>query len=121
MGKKLGLVLVSILAIVIMLPTAAWAKTEPTYAITPEDQQVYECDFLLSVDDLEYTGSALLESIAVSTDGRYALCFSDIATHHINLYDQSCILVRHFTFSESGAISVSFDEEDGNMILFPFR
>ncbi len=85
MGKKLGLVLVSILAIVIMLPTAAWAKTEPTYAITPEDQQVYECDFLLSVDDLEYTGSALLESIAVSTDGRYALCFSDIATHHINL------------------------------------
>lgn len=77
--------------------------------------------FLLSVDDLEYTGSALLESIAVSTDGRYALCFSDIATHHINLYDQSCILVRHFTFSESGAISVSFDEEDGNMILFPFR
>ena len=54
MGKKLGLVLVSILAIVIMLPTAAWAKTEPTYAITPEDQQVYECDFLLSVDDLAF-------------------------------------------------------------------
>lgn len=122
MGKKLGLVLVSILAIVIMLPTAAWAKTEPTYAITPEDQQVYECDFLLSVDDLEYTGSALLESIAVSTDGRYALCFSDIATHHINLYDQSCILVRYFNiFLKVALISVAFDEEDGNMFYFLFE
>lgn len=121
MVKKLGFVLVFILSTTIVLSTAAGAETAPMYTVVSEDQRMYGADLFLSADNWEYTGSAPLESIAVSADGRYVLCFSDAVTHHINLYDPLCALVRHFTFSESGAVSVSFDEKDGNMILFPFR
>lgn len=120
-GKKSVSILILFLSIIAVLPTALCAEEDAIYAVMPEDQQVYENDFFLSADDLEYVGAAALESVAVSTDGRYMLCFSDSLTHHINLYDRACILVRHFAFYESGAISVSFDEKDGGVILFPYR
>lgn len=95
------------------------AKT--MYTDVFEDRQMYDLDFCLGTDDSEYVGLARLESVAVSEDGRYALCFSDAASHHVNLYNQSCVFLKHFAFYDSGAISVSFDKDDGDMVIYPFR
>lgn len=111
--------------ILIFFPTiwivAEKANAEPIYTAILEDQQMYDMEFFVGVDRSEYVGLALLESVAVSNNGWYALCFSDVTSHHVNLYDQSCTFVKHFTFYEAGAISVSFDEEGGNLVVFPFR
>lgn len=97
------------------------ANAQTTYSFIEEDAVLYDTEFFLGADESEYTGSATLESVAVSVNGQYVLCFSDGVTHHVNLYDQFCRLVKHFTFSDSGAVVASFDSSSENLVVFPFR
>ena len=118
MGKKSVSILILFLSIIAVLPTALCAEEDAIYAVMPEDQQVYENDFFLSADDLEYVGAAALESVAVSTDGRYMLCFSDSLTHHVNLYDRACILVRQNNQTTTSNFPCNFNFTVSNMNRF---
>lgn len=87
----------------------------------PSDQTLYESELFVEAVDWEYTGAGVLESIAISKNGQYALCFSDVVTHHVNLYDSSCAFLRQYTFNENGALHITFDESDGSLIILPIR
>lgn len=122
MGKKLRHILICMLiSFAVVMFVSENANAQAIYSFIEEDAALYDTEFFLGADESEYTGSATLESVAVSVSGQYALCFSDGVTHHVNLYDQFCGLVKHFTFSDSGAVVVSFDSSGENLVAFSFR
>ena len=121
-GKKLRHILICMLiSFSVMIFVSENANAQAIYSFIEEDAALYDTEFFLGADESEYTGSATLEGVAVSTSGQYVLCFSDAGTHHVNLYDQFCRLVKRFTFSDSGAVVVSFDSSGENLVVFPFR
>ena len=122
MGKKLRHILICMLiSFAALIFVSENANAQAIYSFIEEDAALYDTEFFLGADESEYTGSATLEGVAVSTSGQYVLCLSDAETHHVNLYDQFCRLVKHFTFSDSGAVVVSFDSSGENLVVFPFR
>lgn len=121
MGKRFCVILYLAMCFLAgaFLPGKVSAQT--VYAAPSEVQKLYEEELFRGADVSAYTGTARVESIAVSPSGRFALSFSEPVTHHINLYDKDCKLIRHLTYYESGGLAISFDKADDQLLIYPFR